>query len=79
MGRPPGAHPLDIRQWLEAHRYSAQQILQHLRKEGFDEGYSIVKESVRVVRSSRARAFLTQSFATGECAHGAFFLRARTR
>ena len=57
-----------IRQWLEAHPYSAQQVLQRLREEGFEGGYSIVKDYVRVVRPRRAPAFLTLSFAPGECA-----------
>ena len=57
-----------IRQWLEAHRYSAQQVLQRLREEGFEGGYSIVKDYVRIVRPRRAPAFLTLSFAPGECA-----------
>jgi transposase len=57
-----------IRQWLESHDYSAQQILQRLREEGFEGGYSIVKEYVRKVRPRRPPAFLTLSFAPGECA-----------
>jgi transposase len=57
-----------IRQWLESHDYSAQQIFQRLREEGFDGGYSIVKEYVRKVRPRRPPAFLTLSFAPGECA-----------
>ena len=57
-----------IRQWLESHDYSAQQIFQRLREEGFDGGYSIVKEYVRKVRPRRPAAFLTLAFAPGECA-----------
>ena len=57
-----------IRQWLEAHPYSAQQVLQRLREEGFEGGYSIVKDYVRIVRPRRAPAYLTLSFAPGECA-----------
>ncbi len=57
-----------IRQWLESHPYSAQQIFQRLREDGFDGGYTIVKEYVRTVRPRRAPAFLTLTFAPGECA-----------
>ena len=69
----PRASKLDpykaqISQWLESHDYSAQQIFQRLQEEGFDGGYSIVKEYVRKVRPRRPPAFLTLSFAPGECA-----------
>jgi len=57
-----------ILQWLESHDYSAQQIFQRLQEEGFDGGYTIVKEHVRKVRPRRPPAFLTLSFAPGECA-----------
>ncbi|MEN8128970.1 MAG: IS21 family transposase [Pseudomonadota bacterium] len=57
-----------IRQGLESHHYSAQQIFQRLREEGFDGGYSIVKAYVRQIRPRRPPAFLTLSFAPGECA-----------
>jgi len=40
-----------IRQWLEAHPYSAQQVFQRLREDGFDGGYSI-----RTTCASCARA-----------------------
>jgi transposase len=69
----PRASKLDpyksqIRQWLESHPYSAQQVFQRLREDGFKGGYSIVKDYVRTVRPRRAPAFLTLSFAPGECA-----------
>jgi transposase len=53
---------------LETHPYSAQQILQRLREDGFAGGYSIVKDYVRRVRPPRREAFLKLSFASGECA-----------
>jgi len=58
----------DILRMLEAHPYSAVQVLQRIRDDGFDGGYSIVKEYVRKVRPRRKRAYLTLSFAPGECA-----------
>ena len=57
-----------IRQWLEAHPYSAQQVFQRLREAGYDGGLTIVKDDVHWVRPRRAAAFLTLTFAPGECA-----------
>lgn len=57
-----------IQRLLEKHDYSAQQILQRLRNEGYEGGYSILKEYVRKVRPPRRAAFLTLAFAPGECA-----------
>ena len=70
---PPRASKLDafkaqIRQWLETHPFSAQQIFQRLQEVGFDGGITIVKDYVRTVRPRRAPAFLTLTFAPGECA-----------
>ena len=53
---------------LETHPYSAQQIFQRLREEGFAGGFTIVKDYVRKVRPPRREAFLKLSFAAGECA-----------
>ena len=58
----------DIRRMLETHAYSATQILQHIREQGFDGGYTIVKQYVRRVRPPKSRAYLTLAFAPGECA-----------
>jgi transposase len=57
-----------IRQWLEAHPYSAQQVFQRLREAGYDGGPTIVKDYVHLVRPRRTPAFLTLTFAPGECA-----------
>ena len=53
---------------LERHPYSAQQVLQQLRQQGYAGGYSILKEFVRQVRPVRKPAFLMLEFAPGECA-----------
>ncbi len=53
---------------LERHTYSAQQILQQLKSQGYSGGYSILKEFVRLVRPVRKPAFLMLEFAAGECA-----------
>ncbi|HCK82344.1 MAG: IS21 family transposase [Pseudomonadales bacterium] len=57
-----------IVRWLEAHPLSAQQVFQRLGEEGFAGGISIVKDYVRLVRPRPREAFLTLSFAPGECA-----------
>jgi transposase len=57
-----------IIRWLEHHPYSAQQIFQRLREEGFDGGCTIVKDYVRNVRPPKKTAYLKLSFAPGECA-----------
>lgn len=53
---------------LETHPYSAQQIFQRLREEGYAGGFTIVKDYVRKVRPARREAFLKLSFAPGDCA-----------
>lgn len=57
-----------VLRWLDAHPYSAQQILQRLREEGFSGGYTILKDYVRTVRPPRREAFLKLCFAPAECA-----------
>jgi transposase len=57
-----------IVQMLEKYPYSAAQIWQRLKEQGFDGGYSIVKAYVRRVRPTRKSAFLKLAFAPGECA-----------
>jgi transposase len=53
---------------LEAHPYSAVQILQRIREDGYGGALTIVKDYVRKVRPRRSQAFLKLSFAPGECA-----------
>lgn len=53
---------------LERHPYSAQQIFQRLREDGYAGGSTIVKDYVRRVRPPRREAFLKLAFAPGECA-----------
>ena len=57
-----------IVQMLEKYPYSAAQVLQRLREQGFDGGYSIVKAYVHTIRPKRQPAFLKLAFAPGECA-----------
>jgi transposase len=58
----------DIVRLLEAHPYTAIQIFQRIREQGFTGRYSIVKDYVRKVRPAKSQAFLTLVFAPGECA-----------
>jgi transposase len=53
---------------LERYPYSAAQVFQRLREQGFNGGSSLVKAYVRTVRPRRQPAFLTLAFAPGECA-----------
>lgn len=68
--RPSKIDPFkhDVMRMLETHPYTATQIFQRIREQGFEGGYSIVKRYVRKVRPPKSPAFLTLSFAPGECA-----------
>ena len=68
--RPSKLDPFkdDIVRMLERHAYTAMQIFQQIRDQGFDGQYTIVKEYVRKVRPPTHKAFLKLSFAPGECA-----------
>jgi transposase len=57
-----------IRMLLERHPYSAVQLYQAMKKEGYEGGLSILKDYVRRVRPTAPKAFLTLTFAPGECA-----------
>jgi transposase len=81
----PRASKLDpfkaqILEMLEKYPYSAAQVWQRLREQGFEGGYSMVKAYVRTVRPRRRPAFLKLAFAPGECAQVDWGLcRARSR
>ncbi len=53
---------------LHRHPYTAQQIFQQLKTQGYGGGYSILKAWVRQVRPVHKPAFLKLEFAPGECA-----------
>lgn len=53
---------------LDAHPLSAMQVWHRLQAQGYQGGYSIVKDYVRRIRPPRTEAFLTLSFAPGQCA-----------
>ncbi|WP_233248510.1 hypothetical protein [Desulfonatronum sp. SC1] len=50
---------------LEDHPYTAVQILNRIKNEGYVGGYSILKDYVRKVRPKRTKAFLKLNFAPG--------------
>ena len=60
---------------LDKYPYSAAQVWQHIREQGFEGGYSIVKAYVRSIRPRRQPAFLKLAFAPGECAQVDWGLR----
>jgi transposase len=70
---PPRPSKLDafkgqvVRQ-LQSHPYTATQIFQQLRDGGYTGGISTVKQYVAQVRPPRKPAFLSLTFAPGECA-----------
>jgi transposase len=58
----------DIIRLLEQHDYSAQQIFQRIREQGYQGRYTILLAFVRQVRPKPRPAFLTLHFEPGECA-----------
>jgi transposase len=58
----------EIVRLLQAHPFSARQILRRIKENGYTGGYSILKEFVASVRPPKQEAFLTLTFAPGECA-----------
>jgi len=62
------AHKGKILRLLEAHPYTAVQILTRLREDGYDGGYTILKQFIQTVRPRPSPAFLTLQFAPGQCA-----------
>jgi transposase len=70
VGRPSKLDPYkpQIARWLEMYPYSSVQILQRIRDEGYQGGISILKDYVSTIRPRKVTAFLTLSFAPGECA-----------
>jgi transposase len=57
-----------ITRLLDSHSYSAQQIFQRLREEGYHGGVTIVRDYVRRIRPAKRPVYLKLHFAAGECA-----------
>jgi transposase len=58
----------EVNRRLEKHPYTATQVFQIIREQGYAGGYNTVKRYVRKVRPRRAKAFLKLAFAPGACA-----------
>lgn len=58
----------DIIRMLEKHPYTARQIFQHIRENGFQGGITIVGDYVRKIRPPKVKPYLKLFFAPGECA-----------
>jgi len=61
-------HKATIIRLLQQHDFSAVQLMQKIQEEGYDGGYTILKDYVRRVRPPSKPAFLMLSFDPGECA-----------
>ena len=57
-----------ITRLLDSHPYSAQQIFQRLREEGYGGGLTILRDYIRRVRPPNRPVYLKLHFAPGECA-----------
>src|SRR5271154_6229614 len=71
-GRPRGS-VLDpfkprVTRLLDTHPYSAQQIFQRLREEGYRGGMTILRDYIRRIRPTKRPVYLKLHFAPGECA-----------
>jgi transposase len=53
---------------LDTHPYSAQQIFQRLREQGYQGGITILRDYVRRIRPTKLPVYLKLAFAAGECA-----------
>ena len=53
---------------LDTHPYTAQQIFQRLREEGYRGGITILRDYVRRIRQPKLPVYLKLHFAPGECA-----------
>lgn len=62
------AHRSAIVRFVEAYPLTAMQVWHKLKAQGYEGGYSIVKDYVRRIRPNRTQAFLTLKFAPGQCA-----------
>jgi len=61
-------HKAEVNRLLNAYPYTAAQVFQRIKEQGFDGGYTIVKDYVRQIRPGKKPAYLTLAFAPGECA-----------
>ncbi|MBC8255200.1 MAG: IS21 family transposase [Ardenticatenia bacterium] len=57
-----------ILSWLEGYQYTGVQILMRLREDGYEGGTTILNDYIAKIRPRKLKAYLTLSFAPGECA-----------
>src|SRR3981081_2870389 len=57
-----------ITRLLDTHPYSAQQIFQRLREEGYQGGVTILRNYIRRIRPTKRPVYLKLHFTAGECA-----------
>jgi len=57
-----------ILRWLEGYQYTGVQILRRLREDGYEGGSTILNDYIAAIRPRKLKAYLTLSFAPGECA-----------
>lgn len=57
-----------MKRLLEQHPYSAVQLFERLKGQGYTGQITLVRDYLRLIRPRRAPAFLTLAFAPGECA-----------
>jgi len=62
------AYKPQVVRWLEQYQYTGVQILQRLREEGYEGGRTILQDYIAAIRPRKFKAYLTLSFAPGECA-----------
>jgi transposase len=62
------AYKPQIVRWLEQYQYTGVQILQRLREDGYEGGRTILQDYIAAIRPRKFKAYLTLSFAPGECA-----------
>src|SRR5262249_15994852 len=68
-----------ITRLLDTHPYSAQQIFQRLREEGYGGGVTILRTYVRRIRPPKLPVYLKLHFAPGECAQVDWGFSARSQ
>ncbi len=62
------AYKPQIVQCLEKYAYTSDQMFRRIKDDGYDGGVTILKDYMHKIRPKKTQAYLTLSFAPGECA-----------
>lgn len=62
------AYKSKIVQSLERYAYTSDQMFRMIKEDGYDGGITILKDYMQKIRPKKTQAYLTLSFAPGECA-----------